>query len=77
MPNQDPSDYQEDIRVSFNSEQLELTEVASFNHSQKATYVRDIKWHSSGKSLLTVDNKMLSTWSIGEGKISVSVGSCC
>lgn len=71
MPNQDPCDYQEDVRVSFNSERLELSEIASFNHSQKATYVKDIKWHSSGKTLLTVDNKTLSTWNIGDGKINV------
>jgi hypothetical protein len=71
MPKQSPEDYEEDVRVSFNSERLELTEVATFNNSQKATTVKDVKWHSSGSSLLTVDNKVLTTWSIGESKISV------
>lgn len=71
MPKQSPEDYEEDVRVSFNSERLELTEVATFNHSQKASTVKDVKWHSSGASLLTVDNKVLTTWNIGESKISV------
>lgn len=73
MPKQSPEDYEEDIRLSFNSERLELTELATFNHSQKATTVRDVKWHSSGNSLLTVDNSTLATWNIGEGKITVSI----
>lgn len=71
MPKQSPEDFEEDVRVSFNSERLELAEVATFNHSQKPSTVRDVKWHSSGSSLLTVDNKVLTTWSIGEGKITV------
>ena len=57
MPKQDAEDYEEDVRLSFNSERLELSEVATFNHSQKPSSVKDIKWHSSGNSLLTVDNK--------------------
>ena len=72
MPNQGSEFYAEDVRVSYNSEQLELAEVASFNQSQKPACVKSVKWHSSGNTLLTVDNKILSTWNIGEGKISVS-----
>jgi hypothetical protein len=71
MPKQSPEDYEEDVRVSFTNEQMDLTELATFNQSQKATCVKDIKWHSSGKVLLTVDNNILSTWNIGESKISV------
>jgi hypothetical protein len=71
MPKQSADDFDEDVRVSFNSERLELTEVSTFNHSQKPTTVRDVKWHSSGSALLTVDNKVLTTWNIGQDKISV------
>ena len=72
MPKQDVEDYEEDVRLSFNSDRLDLSEVATFNHSQKASTVKDIKWHSNGGSLLTVDNNLLSTWTIGEGKVTVS-----
>ena len=72
MPKQSPEDYEEDIRVSFDSERLELTEVSTFNHSQKPTTVKDVKWHSSGSSLLTVDNKIL-TGSTKSGAVAYPV----
>ncbi|KAJ1432272.1 hypothetical protein B484DRAFT_447906 [Ochromonadaceae sp. CCMP2298] len=76
MPQQDAESLAADPAGgdSFHNEQLELTEIASFCHTQKAVSVRDIKWSSTEDTLLTIDNKMLSTWTIGEGSISLDNG---
>jgi hypothetical protein len=78
MPQQDAESLAADPAGgdSFHNEQLELTEIASFCHTQKAVSVRDIKWSSTEDTLLTINNKMLSTWTIGEGSISVSSAVC-
>jgi WD40 repeat protein len=59
---------------NHSNEQLDLTEVASFCHTQKAASVRDIKWSTTEDTLLTIDNKMLSAWKIGESSISLDNG---
>jgi len=76
MPKQSDEDMEAAATPSagFHREQYDLEEVTSFNHSEKASCVRDVKWHNSENSLLTVDNRMLSTWSIGDGKISLQNG---
>jgi hypothetical protein len=50
---------------------LELEEKATFNQSQKISCVHSMKWHSTQDQLLTVDNKILTCWNIGESSISV------
>jgi len=51
---------------------LELEELVTFNQNQGAHCVKDVKWHSAGHALLTIDNRLLSAWKIIEGKIVVS-----
>ena len=58
---------------NYHNEPLDLIEISTFNQNQKTTSIKDIKWHSLGSSLLTVDNKMLSSWVINEGKVTVNI----
>ena len=51
---------------------LDLEELVTFNQNQGAHCVKDVKWHSAGHALLTIDNRLLSAWKIIEGKIVVS-----
>lgn len=58
---------------NYNNDPLDLIEISTFNQNQKTTTIKDIKWHSLGSSLLSVDNKMLSSWIINEGKVTVNI----
>lgn len=71
MPHQSLDDIDADVGANYANDQLELTEIASFNQTSKPSTVRSIRWHyRDDDTLLTVDNKILSTWTIGSGKIS-------
>lgn len=72
MAKQTANDFEYDNTSSYNNDRTELTEIASFNQNQKIYTVKDIKWHSAGTEILTVDSKILSLWSVADGKISVS-----
>jgi hypothetical protein len=76
------SDETEVVQSSHSSEYrtddavLDLDELVTFNQNQGAHCVKDIKWHSVGHALLTIDNRLLSAWKIIEGKIVVSILFC-
>lgn len=72
MPNQALEDMIEDTGAAYNHEQEDMTEVTSFNQSSKPAAVRSMRWHSRDDTILTADEKLLSTWSIAEARISVS-----
>ena len=78
MPNQTAEDMDDDEAGAavYNQDQPELTEVASFNQSMKPSTVRSMRWHKRDDTILTLDSKLLSVWSISEGKVSVSLSIC-
>lgn len=82
MPRQTMEDMMSDTEVIQSSHSsseyrtddaiLDLEELVTFNQNQGAHCVKDVKWHSAGHALLTIDNRLLSAWKIAEGKIIVS-----
>lgn len=72
MPNQTQKDIDDDLNISYSQEAVELVEISTFNHNEKTNIVTAVDWHSTERTLLTVDGKLLSSWNIGESKISVS-----
>lgn len=71
MPNQEPDDIISDSAVTYASDLLELQEKATFNQSQKSSFVHTIKWHRSQEQLLTLDNQILTAWNITPTHITV------
>lgn len=66
----DDMDEDEAGTSSYNHDQLELSEIASFNQSLKPATVRCMRWHNRDDTLLSVDNKLLSVWKFGDAKVS-------
>jgi WD40 repeat protein len=71
MKNQDDNNL--DNLDNYNNDQFDLSEIASFSHSQKSSVINSIKWHKSNNKLLTMDSKTLSLWNIYEDKINVTI----
>jgi hypothetical protein len=55
--------------ASYNNDTLELTEVTTFNQSQKSSIIRSLRWHNTENSLIGVDNKLLAVWDTVTGKV--------
>lgn len=69
MPNQQQEDIDDDTMASYNNDTLELTEVTTFNQSQKSSIIRSLRWHNTENSLIGVDNKLLAVWDTVTGKV--------
>ncbi len=72
MPNQQQEDIEDDNQANqanYNNDALELTEVTTFNQSQKASIIRSIRWHNTENKLIGVDNKLLTVWDTVTGKV--------
>lgn len=74
MPYQSMDDIMEDSG-GLGQEHADLTEISTFNQSQKSPIVTSIRWHHADDKLLTVDNNILSCWQISESKVEVSFAS--
>ena len=69
MPRQSESEFEMESSVRgghFGREPLELEKVASLNMKDPTSFVHGVKWHAIRDSVLTVDPKLLTSWSIGE-----------
>jgi hypothetical protein len=58
----------------YTSDALDLEEVTVFNQSQKIYFVHKICWnHKKDDSVLTADNKILTSWTIRESSVQVAL----
>jgi len=74
MPRQSESEFEIESSIrggNFGRDPLELEKVTSFNLKDPSTFVHSIKWHAVRDSVLTVDPKLLVSWSIGEASAQV------
>jgi hypothetical protein len=77
MQGQSLEDINSDALASYDHSQLELTDITSFNQTQSPSIVGTLKWHKSSDSLLTVDDKVASIWTISESGVKVQLCFSC
>lgn len=82
MPNQNEAEFESESSIrggDFDRDPLELDKLAAFNLKDPTAFVHSIKWHAVRDSVLTLDPKMLTSWSVGDGSVQqvskLSIGS--